>query len=56
VPTVFGVMVLDSSALFWQPSSALVAAATVLSALIVWRCVKWGETNRSEQPATAPKK
>jgi hypothetical protein len=40
----------------WQPSSALVAAATILSALIVWRFVKWGETNRGQQPATAPEK
>ena len=56
MPTVFGMMVLDSSALTGQPGSVVVAAATVLSALLIWGFVKWGETSRSGQPATVPEK
>jgi len=54
--TVFGMMVQESSALVWQPSSAVAGAATVLSALLFWRFVKWGEASRAEQPVTVPVK
>ncbi len=50
--TVFGVMLQESSALAWQPSYAVAAFATILSVLLFWRCVKWGELHRAARPAT----